>query len=260
MVNSEYTLSVFMSTFSFVSDLMSCAPPKVVHPAVSTAAIKFAKANKEVPCEVLGSFPDPAKQFARGAPVFVSLNRFERKKMVEVAILALAEMRDSEETSAAAKSSNLIIAGGYDSRLPENVEYLEELRDLAASRGVGDSVVFMPNYSSEDREKLLQASTAVVYTPPNEHFGIVPLEAMASGRPVIACNSGGPRESVVHGTTGYLCDPTAHSFAEAMARLADTPAPRRNEMGLEARRRVEEHFSRSRLGDDIEDAIKSLFY
>ena len=152
------------------------------------------------------------------------------------------------------------MAGGHDPRLPENVEYLEELRALAAARGVGDRVAFVPNYSSEARGALLRASTAVVYTPPNEHFGIVPLEAMAAGRPVIACDSGGPRESVVHGATGLLCEPTARGFAGAMAALADAPVARRNEMGAAARRRVEEEFSRSRLGDDLEEAIRPLFY
>ena len=59
----------------------------------------------------------------------------------------------------------------------------------------------------------------MVYTPQNEHFGIVPLEAMAAGRPVIACNSGGPRESVLHDVTGFLCAPLPGNFADAMQRL-----------------------------------------
>ena len=56
-----------------------------------------------------------------------------------------------------------------------------------------------------------------------EHFGIVPLEAMAHSRPVIACNSGGPRESVQHGLTGFLCAPTPRAFAEAMQRVTVRP-------------------------------------
>jgi len=47
----------------------------------------------------------------------------------------------------------------------------------------------------------------------------VPLEAMASGRPIIACNSGGPTESVLPGVTGFLCSPSPSQFADAMGKL-----------------------------------------
>lgn len=66
--------------------------------------------------------------------------------------------------------------------------------------------LFLPS-THRQRSLLLAACTVVLYTPQNEHFGIVPLEAMASGRPVVACSSGGPLESVVHGSTGMLCPP-----------------------------------------------------
>lgn len=80
-------------------------------------------------------------------------------------------------------------------------------------------VFLLPSFTDEQRAALLAACTAVLYTPQNEHFGIVPLEAMASGRPVIACDSGGPRESVQHGVTGFLCKPSPDAFASAMQML-----------------------------------------
>ena len=55
--------------------------------------------------------------------------------------------------------------------------------------------------------------------PSNEHFGIVPVEAMYSGLPIIAVNNGGPTESVLHDQTGFLCEATPAEFARAMARL-----------------------------------------
>jgi alpha-1,3/alpha-1,6-mannosyltransferase len=58
----------------------------------------------------------------------------------------------------------------------------------------------------------------------NEHFGMVPLEAMAAQRAVVACASGGPMESIVEGVTGYLCAPTPAAFADAAARLLQDPA------------------------------------
>ncbi len=69
------------------------------------------------------------------------------------------------------------------------------------------SLLAAPPRMHRQRALLLAACTAVLYTPQNEHFGIVPLEAMAAGRPVVACNSGGPLESVLHLTTGMLCAP-----------------------------------------------------
>lgn len=47
-------------------------------------------------------------------------------------------------------------------------------------------------------------SIALLYTPANEHFGIVPIESMYLECPVIAISSGGPKETVSDGITGYL--------------------------------------------------------
>ena len=52
---------------------------------------------------------------------------------------------------------------------------------------------------------LISCAECLVYTPDREHFGIVPVEAMYLGTPVVAVDSGGPRETVLHGETGYLC-------------------------------------------------------
>ena len=62
-----------------------------------------------------------------------------------------------------------------------------------------------------------------MYTPPGEHFGIVPLEAMAAGRPVIACNQAGPLETVEHGVTGLLCRSDPAAFADAMQTILVSP-------------------------------------
>lgn len=80
-------------------------------------------------------------------------------------------------------------------------------------------VVFLRSVPDNHKTLLLSACTAVLYTPQHEHFGIVPLEAMAWGKAVVACDSGGPKESVVLGRTGLLCEPTAAAFADAMRQL-----------------------------------------
>lgn len=79
-----------------------------------------------------------------------------------------------------------------------------------------DDVYFLCSVSDAERATLLKKCSAVLYTPVNEHFGIVPVESMYMEKPVIACNSGGPKESVLDGRTGFLLEPDAEQWAEKM--------------------------------------------
>lgn len=113
--------------------------------------------------------------------------------------------------------------GGYDNRVPENVFYHSDLVALAdtlnlthattktivAALNVPSSteVLFLLSVPNALKEMLLSSARLLVYTPSNEHFGIVPLEAMLKGVPVLAANTGGPTETVLEGKTGWLRDP-----------------------------------------------------
>jgi len=59
-----------------------------------------------------------------------------------------------------------------------------------------------------------------LYTPQNEHFGIVPVEAMYIGCVVIATNTGGPLESILNNVTGYLVPADEKLWAKQMADIA----------------------------------------
>ncbi|KAL9438118.1 hypothetical protein AB3S75_023894 [Citrus x aurantiifolia] len=85
---------------------------------------------------------------------------------------------------------------GCDKLLRENVEYLEELKSLAERNGMSDRVNFITSCSTTERNALLSECLCVLYTPKDEHFGIVPLEALAAYKPVSACDSGGPVETI----------------------------------------------------------------
>lgn len=61
-------------------------------------------------------------------------------------------------------------------------------------------------------------------------------------KPVIATNTGGPLETVSDGQTGFLVEPKASRFAQAMAKLVSEPA-KQTVLGAQARRRVIENFS-----------------
>ena len=96
----------------------------------------------------------------------------------------------------------------------ENVEHCAELMQLADELGVGLRVSFLRSISDREKVWLLTNTSILLYTPAGEHFGIVPLEAMFCGTPVLAVNSGGPLETIDHGVTGWLEDGQPHAWSE----------------------------------------------
>ena len=119
-----------------------------------------------------------------------------------MALKAFAEFQKLEPKN----KSKLVIAGGCEGKNKENQEHYKELNDLAKKLKIEKDTYFRKNVSDEERAMLLKNNIAVLYTPENEHFGIVPVEAMYNKRPVIACNSGGPKESIVDNKTGFLLE------------------------------------------------------
>jgi alpha-1,3/alpha-1,6-mannosyltransferase len=93
----------------------------------------------------------------------------------------------------------------------------------------------------------LAACQGVLYTPDREHFGIVPLEAMACGRPVIAVSTGGPLETIIHRVTGFLTGGVPMEFANAIVLLLTMSTEAATKMTLQAREHVAAKFSRSVL-------------
>ncbi|GMP65823.1 hypothetical protein CsSME_00026461 [Camellia sinensis var. sinensis] len=184
---------------------------------------------------------------------FLSVNRFERKKNIDLAISAFAMLRTLEGDVLQGHNvadATLTVVGGFDKRLRENVEYLEELKSLAEREGVSHQLKFMTSCSTTERNTLLSQCLCVLYTPKDEHFGIVPLEAMAAHKPVIACNSGGPVETIKNGVTGFLCDPSPQDFSLAMAKFIQDPQMAER-MGLKARQHVAESFSTKIFGQRL---------
>ena len=108
---------------------------------------------------------------------------------------------------------------GYVDRKSE--PYLAALRQLAADI---PQVRFIKAPNDADLRKLCQSAYAVLYTPFNEDWGLVPLEAMAAGKPVIAVNRGGPLETVVHQKTGFLMSLARKNSRRLMEQLADSPS------------------------------------
>ena len=144
--------------------------------------------------------------------------------LVEAARILLSKRQDVK----------FIIAGDGPMRL--------HLMWLASTYGLGDKIYFTGRLSDEELYRAYKLADMVVIPSRYEPFGIVALEAMASGRPVVASRVGGLSEVVVDGETGILVQPgDPYSLAQAIEVLLDNPQLAR-EMGARGRRRVEELY------------------
>jgi alpha-1,3/alpha-1,6-mannosyltransferase len=232
LVNSRHTAGVFARAYPRVQ------VPRVVYPGVDT--------------ERWTPGPEPNG----GRTTIVSVARFERSKNVGLAIEAFANVRDRLPAERFA-ALRLVLAGGFDARLADGVETISALRALSHKVGVADQVEFRPSIGDVDLRTLMADALVVVYTPSGEHFGYVPVEAMACGRPVIAVADGGPAETVIDRETGWLVAPTAAAFADALAQGVTDPAMA-DRFGRAGRARVLDQFSRTAFGATFEDALRRV--
>lgn len=79
-----------------------------------------------------------------------------------------------------------------------------------------DNVEWLGYVTEDEKARLLSEAAATVFLAENEDFGIVPIESLASGTPVIGVNEGFTKLQVEHGTTGMLCDPTIRATYESI--------------------------------------------
>lgn len=226
LVNSKYTARVYQDAFQKIKDL-----PDICYPSINT---EFFNATTPQPLKEI--VPVGTDKF-----VFLSINRYERKKNLKLALRALEHLKHIVSESDWNRV-HLIMAGGFDPINLENMEHYIELTDLAAELDIEDKVTFMKSPKDVEKVSLLYNCRALIYTPSNEHFGIVPLEAMYYSKPVIAVNSGGPTETIVNDGTGFLCEPNSESFANAMSKVILNPGLGER-LGEAGRKRFETKFS-----------------
>lgn len=222
--------------------------PEVLYPSINT---EFFDQTRIISLERALDKKLPADSI-----ILLSINRYERKKNLGLAVEALAELQ-KYLTEDEYKKVYLIMAGGYDKRVEENVEHYLELIGLADELHVTDKAMFLRSPSDVDKISLLHHCQILLYTPPNEHFGIVPLEAMYMGKPVIAHNSGGPKESVLSGTTGFLVDLSGDAFASKVAHLFKNPSILQ-EFGNAGKDRFMKTFSFSAFSMQLTKTIEDL--
>ncbi|GGM08167.1 glycosyltransferase [Nakamurella endophytica] len=172
---------------------------------------------------------------SRGRPRYrlLSVGRLVGRKGVDTVIEALPALPDVE----------LVVAGGPPAadlhRDPEAVR----LTRLAVRLGVADRLRLLGSVGRAELPDLYRSADVVLACPWYEPFGIVPLEAAASGRPVVGSAVGGLLDTVLPGVTGLLVPPRdPAALAGAVSGLLADPA-RREALGRAARRRAVDRYA-----------------
>jgi alpha-1,3/alpha-1,6-mannosyltransferase len=266
-VNSNFTKSVVARTWP---RLASQVDTKVVYPCVDID-----------PPPAASNADKASTLFNADEKVILSINRFERKKDIALAIRAFAAIPPAQR-----QNVRLVLAGGYDHRVSENVHYHTELQQLATSLNLEHETIINNNNADDDddhsspptkdqptaapvlfllsvpnalKTSLLNSATLLVYTPSNEHFGIVPLEAMLARLPVLAANTGGPVETVQDAKTGWLRRPDdAEAWSEVMRSALEMTDAARRKMGDDGAKRVKELFGREHMAATIDEVLDEI--
>jgi N-acetylglucosaminyl-diphospho-decaprenol L-rhamnosyltransferase len=131
----------------------------------------------------------------------------------------------------------------------------ERLRRRASEPDLA-AVVELAGPRADPRPDLARSS-CLLHCAPREPFGLVLLEALAAGRPVVAPDAAGPRE-IVDASCGVLYEPgSAAAGATALQAVLSDPARARS-MGAAGRERVRTHFSRDRTREAFSEAVSPL--
>ncbi|KII89397.1 glycosyltransferase family 4 protein [Plicaturopsis crispa FD-325 SS-3] len=266
LANSKFTARIFKLNFTSIKTV-----PKVVYPGINISAYETALDMTD---------PD-IQQIISDQPTLLSINRFEKKKNIALAISSFALLR--KNPSAQSTGLRLVIAGGYDPRLEDNMMTLVALIDAAKAASLTYNIVapstsrvtippfnttpsnpdilFLLNFTTAQRSALLNApaARALLYTPTNEHFGIGPVEGMVCGVPVLATDTGGPTESIVDvegERTGWLRAPDAALWAEALAEIVALSAEERAALAARSRDRARNLFGMEAMAKGLDGALR----
>jgi len=217
--NSGFTLEAIKRTFS--------RDGIIAYPGVDIARFAFSKNDEGF---------------------LLSVNRIMPNKNLELALNALAELKKS------GKTASLVIAGtvqqGFES-------YVNILKEKVRGKELDKTVKIMTDISDKELLELYSNCSIFLYTPTGEHYGFGPVEAMASGKPVIASNIGGPSETVLDGETGFVLEENPKEWAAKIERLMDD-ADLRKKMGKKGRKRVEDNYTWAAFQKNMAKAIDQI--
>lgn len=172
----------------------------VVHPGVNIGRFRPLRPDED--------------HWAQGICYLLFAARLQPLKGADLAVRTLAAMPVGDRP-------RLVIAGETS---VDFSWYAKELRDLVDSLGLHDEVVYLGSQDRDELAAMLRGACALLNPSRSETYGLINLEASASGVPVVASRNGGMSESVLDNVTGLLLDNRdPEAWAEAVRRFTDEP-------------------------------------
>ena len=212
---------------------------RLVYPGASLE--RFEAVRSESPAALRERFGLPRK-----GPLIGIVGRLQRWKGMHTVIAAMPAVR------AAHADAQLVVVGGPHDTEPR---YGDELRAQASALGVADAVTFAG--FQQDVPRWMQAMDVIVHASDREPFGIVVVEAMALGKPVIAGSAGGPSEIITDGVHGLLAPfGDASALSGAINRFLGDPALMAR-CGAAAHARAQE-FSAQAYAAKLTDVVREF--
>lgn len=174
-------------------------------------------------------------------PRILAVGRLVPRKNFDTMIRALPAIRNAE----------LLIAGGPPMTQLDSDPEARRLLALADQLGVANRVHLLGACRHEDMPALYRSADVVACTPRYEPFGIVPLEAMACGVPVIASAVGGLTDTVVDDVTGRLVPPQDPAACAEAAKAILGDSFMASGLGSAGRDRAQSRYSWDRIAVDL---------
>ncbi|MFH1829832.1 MAG: glycosyltransferase [Pseudomonadota bacterium] len=175
-----------------------------------------------------------------GKRVVFTIGRIDARKGFNLLASAAADVM--HQLKEAGKEVLFLLPGAGKGRTKAERVVVDEMAELLGE--AVSSTAFFPRLSDEELLEYYRAADLFVCPSPYEPFGLVVIEAMACGVPVVSFNSGGPADIISHGVDGELADIVEgpKSLAKAMVKVL-IDEDRRLKMGKMGRKKVEAHYS-----------------
>lgn len=145
-------------------------------------------------------------RFEECGDFWLSVNRVYPEKRIDLQFRAFEELPEER----------LVVVGGYS----EGDHAGEYCRKLVEE--IPDNVEMRGEVSDEELIDLYARCKGLICTARDEDFGLTPVEAMASGKPVVAVKEGGFVESIVDNVTGKLVEPMVEDIVEAVSQISES--------------------------------------